>query len=274
MPVFSPAIAAIPNPGSFWQIAQYLGIDSNMQWCLDAADIASMPSSSDQTWLNRGASSLNWIRGGSTSASSDDPAFNGTAGDLKAATYFSFDGGDFFLQTNSGGAQPSFMQRIHADNALFAMAFWCQFASISAINGLISTFDGNTGVRGSYFRVTSGATLQLLIGRGSGGTYVLNAESAATIPTGRPVFLAVAVDEATGTGIFQIDGTQESFTSTYTTPSSGTFGAAIRVGSSSGTSHRFENGNRMFGWWLRESATLTATQLMALYKRSRMRPGF
>jgi hypothetical protein len=273
MPVFSPAVVAIPNPGSFWAIAQYLGIDSNMQWCLDAADIASMPSSSDQTWLNRGASSINWIRGASTSASSDDPSFNGTAGDLKASTFFQFDGGDFFLQTNSGGAQPSFMQRIHADNALFAMAFWCTFASIGAINGLIATFDGNASVRGSYLRVTSGATLQLLISNAS-ATLALYQESTATIPTGRPVFIAVAVDEAAGTGIFQINGTQESFTATYSSPSSGTYGAAIRVGSSSGSSHRFENGNRMHGWWLRESATLTATQLMALYKRSRMRPGF
>ena len=263
-------VAGRKNVGTFWDIVRALAIDSNMQWCLDAADMACMRSEADQTWLNRGASSINWILGANTTpGTGDEPTFLGGPGNQSA--YFYFDGGDNFLQTNAGGAQPAFYQRVHTDNALFAFGFWCYFAQITAINGLIGNFDGNASVRGSYLRITSSGTVQLLISNAS-GTYALNAESTRVVPRMRPTFIGVAVDEANGLGLFQIDGHQESFVSTYSSPSSGTYGSAIRV-ATSGTSatHRFQAGQRMYGWWFRESATVTPAEMMAFYVRSRRR---
>lgn len=267
-----PIIRASKNVGTFWDIARHQAINANMQMCIDLGDAACIATAADQTLVNQGVagSSPNLTLGIDTSGGTDDPAYFGTPGARSANERLIFDGGDFCRQTNPGGAQIAWIQRMHADNAIFAMAFWCYFAQISAINGLFSTFDGNASVRGTYFRVTAAGNLQLLISNGS-GSLALNVQTTAVIPIGRPVFLAVAVDEAAGTGLFQIDGSQESFVSTYSSPAGSTYGSALRMFSNSGTTHRFQAGNAVYGFWIRESSTLTPAEMMVLYVRSRRR---
>lgn len=100
-------IGAGPGPGGGLQ-------DEIPSTCfhLDATDADSYPGSG-QTWANliaspadgSGQTDFDVWRGGSSSASTDDPTFNGTAGD--SAAYWSFDGGDFFRCTLSAANQPT-----------------------------------------------------------------------------------------------------------------------------------------------------------------------
>lgn len=265
-------IGARKNVGTWWDVIRQLTLNGNMQWCFDTADIGCIATAADQTWVNRGVagSTPNLTLGIDTGSSTDDPAYFGTPGGQSAAERFYFDGGDFFRQTNPGGAQPAWVQRLHKDNALFAMGYWCYFTQLSAIHGCFATFDGNTSVTGTYFRVNSNGKPALLIGNGS-GTIALNVECSRPVLLSKPCFFGVAVDEASGTGFFQVDGHQESFTSTYSSPSGGSYGAALRVCSSSGTTHRFQAGNAIFGLFVRESSTMTPAEMMAFYDRSRRR---
>lgn len=263
------------NPGTFWQILQNLGLDGNMQWCFDAGDIASFATAADQTWVNRGVSSpaRDLTLGIDTGASTDDPAFVGTPGGLTGGEYFLFDGGDFFRITSPASSAPAWVQSLHQDNAVWALGMWVQLASLSSAQGLFGTFDGNTASRGVYVRVETSGQLRLWVGNGS-GSYALAITSTAAIPTGRPVFVGVTLDEAAGTGTMQIGATQESFTSTYTSPTASNSSAPIRVGSNTGTGSRILSGGRLHGLWLRSGTATSAADMMAFYARSRQRFGF
>jgi hypothetical protein len=117
-------IGAGPGPGGSLQ-------DEVASTCfhLDATDAASY-SGSGQEWLNLidtpadGTSKTDhdmW-RGSSSSSSTDDPTFNGTAGD--PAAYWSTDGGDQFYYKLS--TIPGFLGNIH--KTAQSEGFWMAFA--------------------------------------------------------------------------------------------------------------------------------------------------
>lgn len=115
-------IGAGPGPGGGLQ-------DEIPSTCfhLDATDADSYPGSG-QTWANlidtpadgSGQTDFDVWRGGSSSASTDDPTFNGTAGD--SAAYWSFDGGDYFLSTAGSSQSPGFLNELH--KTWQANGFW------------------------------------------------------------------------------------------------------------------------------------------------------
>lgn len=133
-------IGAGPGPGGGLQ-------DEIPSTCfhLDATDADSYPGSG-QTWANliaspadgSGQTDFDVWRGGSSSASTDDPTFNGTAGD--SAAYWSFDGGDFFRCTLSAANQPTLWKNMGKSNSdgVFWFAAAIRTSGASAINRLLS----------------------------------------------------------------------------------------------------------------------------------------
>lgn len=90
-------------------------VDSSCVYDLDATESASY-GGSGQVWNNlvtspadgSAQSVYNYNRGASSSSSTDDPTFNGTAGDN--AAYWSTDGGDKF--TSANGSTPTFINNL------------------------------------------------------------------------------------------------------------------------------------------------------------------
>ncbi|QQG36910.1 MAG: hypothetical protein HYS17_03825 [Micavibrio aeruginosavorus] len=91
------------------------GVLASTVFDLDAT-IAASYGGSGQTWANLTAApadgsaktAYDFYLGATSSAASDDPAFNGTPGD--SAAYFSVDGGDFW---RLAGAKPDFLDALH-----------------------------------------------------------------------------------------------------------------------------------------------------------------
>jgi hypothetical protein len=138
-------IGAGPGPGGSLQ-------DEVASTCfhLDATDADSY-SGSGQTWANlidtpadgSGQTAFDVWRGASSSASTDDPTFNGTAGD--SAAYWSFDGGDFFRCTLSAANQPALWKNMGKSNSdgVFWFAAAIRSGGASATNRLFSTFQSS-----------------------------------------------------------------------------------------------------------------------------------
>jgi hypothetical protein len=93
-----------------------LGLNTNLNLVLDAADLRSYDGSS-QTWTDATGQGNNFFRGTTSGAEATDPTFVGTAGGPTEGTYFSFDGGDGFQQS----AAHTFPANWHKDNGAFTM---------------------------------------------------------------------------------------------------------------------------------------------------------
>lgn len=115
------------------------------------ATISASYSGSGQTWANLctapadGAAQTDYdvYRGASSSATTDDPTFNGSAGD--PAAYWSVDGGDFF---DLIGSNTTFLNNLHKTTG--GQDFWAaiclRFGSITNNQSLWATQDQNAGI--------------------------------------------------------------------------------------------------------------------------------
>lgn len=99
-------------------IVTSLGLSSNFVLCLDAGDISSY-SGSGQTWSDVSGNSNSFFLGASSTVTTDDPTFTGTAGQALDTTYWSFDGGDCF----SDNGTLSFADNWHNASANWTFLF-------------------------------------------------------------------------------------------------------------------------------------------------------
>jgi hypothetical protein len=111
-----PSLASGNPAPSYLNILGRLGLTTGLQLCLDPGERASYPGSG-QTWTDRSGQGNDYFRGADNTATTDDPTFNGTAGNLSASEYFSVDGGDYFTQT----ADQSFADNWRQNNAAFSI---------------------------------------------------------------------------------------------------------------------------------------------------------
>jgi hypothetical protein len=223
---FSPAIL-YRRPATMIAAVQDLGLTSGLKPCLDASDINSY-SGSGQVWSDTSGGAYHFNRGTGSGSDSADPTFNGTAGRQSSAEYWSFDGGDFFRLAQ---ANPTWVNNLHKNNALWAFAGWMYVASLPAsAAGLFGTNEGDNFQVGAAAFVRTDGTLRVGVTKGTSGSALL-VTSAATVNTNAWNFLAGQIDEAAGTGILQVNGTQESITSTYTSPSSSAAAHTLELGS-------------------------------------------
>lgn len=100
-----------------YDIIQELGLNSGLVACWDVADLSCYSGSGDD-WVDRVDPVNNiWVRGNGIAG--QKPTFNGTAGVPTESTYWSFDGGDFFIESGL----MTFATDWHKNNGQFSFLF-------------------------------------------------------------------------------------------------------------------------------------------------------
>lgn len=246
-----------------------LGLSNNLEFALDAGAARSARSVATQ-WSDLTLNGMDFDRGTDATAEATDPTFVGFDGanNFRPSNYWSFDGGDLFEYE---GANPTWIENVHKDNAAFSFAFWAQFGDVTVSNRFISTTPGQNGF--SFF--TSGAsTGAIRLNVFNATVAVITLLTTTQHVTGVPTFSAITFDEAIGANgcCIQMNGTQEFFTSTYNLPSASAATSVVEIAGAAGA-NAFSSGSKMWqGWgW---SRALTPADLMALYLRTKGRYGY
>ncbi len=242
------------------QAIQALGLTTGLQLCLDAGDENSY--TSGQVWNDRSGNAYNFNRGSSSGAEGSDPTFNGTAGQLSGNEFWSFDGGDYFTL---GQANPTSINNLHKNNAVFALAAWIR------VSALDNSLFGTGPFPGILWLIRPAGVLRVNVQNGSGT--VVNMDSVAAVGTNAWTFIASVINEAAGTGLAQINSTQEVKSVSYSSPSSSNAPDAVKIGAEADNDFPLPNGSRiaMFNAW--EGTIPTAANLLAFYNLTRGRFG-
>lgn len=246
---------------------------------IDAGDAACY--STGQTLANLVASPADglsssvyaWARGASTSAGSDDPTFNGSSGGMSASEYFGVDGGDFL--SLDAASNTTFLDSVHKGAAIGTIAAWVYLVGDGAVFG---TGDSNAKP-GFYFRVHPTAPyINFTVYNGSGvcGTYQGSSAPAANSWAFVAMSFAEGVSNGsffTYNGIYSQVGSSNTFTLSYTSPSTSAAGrkaAWLDYGAASG--YAAVAGTRIaqaFVW----NRALTKAELDATFNATRARYG-
>jgi hypothetical protein len=264
---FSPAILFV-RPRTMIAGIQDVGLTSGLKLCLDAGDINSY-SGTGQSWLDTSGNGYDFFRGATGASQSSDPTFNGTAGGESSAEYFSFDGGDYLTLAQ---ANPTWVNNLHKNNATFTVIFVIRLTSFGGGSigpGLMGDYKGD-GTPSFDCHVTTAGKLGLEVVR-SPTAFAIQTTSTAAMSTNAWTFLGISVNEPAGTGIFQINGTQENFTSTYSSPSSSNAGVTLKLGDYGDTLEPMTSGGRMALAAAWEGVSLSTTQMTALFENVRGR---
>jgi hypothetical protein len=243
-----------------------LGLTTNLKLCLDASDINSVASGSQTKWLDVSGNGEDFFRGVDGSASSDDPTFNGTPGGQSRREFYSFDSFDVFTYDTTN---PAWVETLHKDSAVFSAAFWVYVVDAG---GTEPAFFGTMGAAGTgvatYY---SGGTTPVFAAYNAGASALTKAAS--TVMTASAWnFMSLAFNEATGSLIFNINGTAESYSSqTYTSPSSSSASQTLQIGArgNSALASLFKTGNRIASVAIWQGTALSAANLAAIFSNTR-----
>lgn len=242
-----------------------LGLTSGLKLCLDAGDENSY--TSGQKWLDVSGGGYDFYRGAGSSSEGSDPTFNGSVGGQSSSEYWSFDGGDYFTYDTSN---ETWMENFHKNNAVITIAAWVYMASI----GNLQVIFGNNltdALIGFGFCVNSTGLLRYVVTEGHAGTPSF-VDGSLSVPTGQWSFVGLSLTEATGAGgaVFQVNGTQETVSSTYSSPSSSsaTFTTAIGIAADPPPLY-IRNGGRVADLSVWEGVALTAAELTSLYNATK-----
>ena len=250
------------------QILTTLSLTTNLKLCLDAGDSASY--SSGQSWLDRSGGGFDFFRGATSGAEASDPTFNGSAGGLSSSEYWSFDGGDYFLYDS---AQETWMDALHKDNAIWSWCAWAYFGSVATAQAVIGDAQGVGNGVGVSVYVNSTASYKLRVH--NTGQAIDLTFATTTVSAGAWHFLAGSLNEATGANganLF-LDGTNEQFTSTYTSPAAGTATGALRLGGTGNNTSLLQSGSRLAEVAMWQGTALTPTDLTNIFNASKGRFG-
>lgn len=246
-----------------------LGLSSNLQFALDAGDADSYDAGvQTDKWLDLSGNGQDFFLGSGTGADAADPTINGTAGALSSANYFSFDGGDRFTYD---AANETWMENLHKDNATGSFCGWGYFPTTGA-EGLLGTAN-TSDADGAFLGKSSADKLNWTVRGASAG--VLSLVSTAAFNLNAWNFFGFGINEATGASGADliVNGTSQSFTSTYSSPSASAATRAFGVGARTGAGNApLLNGGRlaMVAAW---STRLTSAQLLGVFDATRRRFG-
>lgn len=239
-------------------IISRLGLTSGLKLVLDAGEAASY--TSGQSWLDLSGNGYDFFLGASNTPSTDDPTFNGTAGALTASEFWSFDGGDYFRYDS---ANEAWMGNIHKDNAKFTIIAWL-YPNVGS-NHVVLGNNGGAVTSGVGFHFGLQSDDKLFMRVANGGVGALGGTSTIGVTNAAWNFIGVTIDEAATTGAYQVNATQQAFTSTYTSPSAAAPSFTTEVGARGNASTPFPNGSRlaMVAAW--EGVALSTAQMTSLY---------
>lgn len=258
-------LAAVSPSVSMINAISSLGLLSGLQLCLDAGDGSSY-GGTGQTWMDRSGNSYNFYRGATSSPDSADPTFHGTSGNDSANEYWAVDGGDYFTlnQTN-----PAWVNNYHKNNAKFTVCGWAYLGSVSGGE----TFIGDHHDTATGFNIYATATSLGLVVRNDSGSTVLNQTTfgSGVLPANQWFFWAVSINEATGADglAFVINGSAYTYTSTYTSPSTGSAPQTLIIAAAGGGTSPMPAGSRVASLSAWEGVTLTTANLASIYAATR-----
>jgi hypothetical protein len=254
---------------------------------LDAGNSSSFPGTGT-IWANlvaspadgSGQADYDWTRG-------TGPAFNGSAGGMSAAEYFSTSGNEFFSLT-AGTSGPQFLKDMHKTGAAWTVELWIYIPSISGGNvhpffqSGVSDQGGSDNSRGVIYLDlsslnNSGGKHQIRIRRDAGGASAFAAASDAGLTTGAVCQYALSY-EADGTsflyrnGDYDPVGGNDTFTATLSTPGSANPTNTPRMGTDQSTAQSLPTGSRFYIVRV-YNAALTKAQLDQNWSANRGRFG-
>ena len=259
------ALRAASARKSLLKIIQGLGLTSNLELVLDVGDSTSYNAAvQTNKWLDTSSNGFDFFRGSGTGSDAADPTFNGSAGGLDTTEYWSFDGGDYFTYDTTN---ETWMNNLHKDNATYTLL--CVFDYPTGANQVFfSTRGANLGMN---FNMTSTGSLQITIYNATSQVN-LGVISTLSSVSGWNV-AAVSVNESAGTGVFMLNGSTETFTSTYTgtlTTSNPTVAAKIATRANAAALTAL-NGAKMAAFAAWEGTALTAQNLVDIYNQLKPR---
>lgn len=251
----------VPGAPTLYSMIVHAGLTSGLHICLDAADPASYDGSS-QTWTDRSGNSTDFFRGATSGSEATDPTFNGTSRVYTNGTYFSVDGGDYFRKA---AANSTAINNLHKNNAAFTLLWFMRTpSSFAAAPGLFGTSAGATAKLGVDIIIQSDGTLQFGAERGVGGSGALLENSTLTLSTGTDYVLGLTVDEAATTGAWYYNGSTESFTSTYTSPSASNATHTAEIFAIGNGVLPMGSGGRLYGFAVWGGTALSTANIAAI----------
>lgn len=260
-----PGLVAQPRAGassSMREIVHALGLTSGLKVLLDAGDNASYDGSS-QTWTDLSGGGYSFLRGTTSGAEGSDPTFNGTAGGRSANDYFSHDGGDLFTLNQ---AAPSWQSDMHQSGALFTMLFWNYVNNISSLAptqnfvGAGDALSAASAASAISFTASGSSLRHLSFSVNNETTLVGGGASTLAVNNNAWNMIGVALDMAAGDITFQINGSSETISASFTSPSAVSSHTPLRLGALAADAYgAVSNGCRssFAGIW---SSVLTSTQ--------------
>jgi hypothetical protein len=242
---------------SLFTLLKTAGLDSNLLVCLDAGDPKSY-SGSGQTWFNTVPSPLTDFYLGSTSGSDAyDPSFVGSVGSPDA--YFNMPSAGVFVETTAGWGDDEFVKNAFA----YTVAF---IVSIPSTPSTTQNFYaiGNTTPPYGRLGVNSGPNLTYFLDPTSGGSSRTTAGTT-SVPINQQVFLAGSISSVASSTIFQVNGTQQTVSTTISdSNTSGASGpSAIGRWANDAAFQPILANTKIFGF-LVWSTNLSASQLTSL----------
>lgn len=253
---------------SLYETLRNLHLTDNLKLCLDAGDRRSFEGGGD-TWRDLSGGGYDFYRGSGTGSDAADPTHNGVSGRRTRDEYFSFDGGDWLTLAQSN---PTWVNNLHKDNAKYTIASW--FYTPNTATGLTETILGNaaTGV-GAIFGVGLVADGDLGMATLNGTTTSRITTASARLVSAQWNFLAASVDEGASSGVLQINGTQEAFSFSYTSPTAADAEFTVRIADNGNGVRPFKVSDRLGNLAAWEGVALSSAQLTAIYGASRARYG-
>ena len=262
MPI--PIVAPVLNNNSRTLLGMIhnLGLSTSLNFVLDAADTRSYDGSS-QTWTDP-VSANNFFLGADVTATATDPTFNGTAGLATEATYFSFDGGDYFTETTTH----TFADEWHKNNGAFTIV-----ALLYATNGASSRFIfGNTDGSGTDgIGIGFDSTEKVFVAHPPTNASTEIIGPAATALTADSWnFVALSFDEATTTARFHTNSVVDSVSMTASTATDANPNV-LRIGATGAATFPLGSGERLAGiaGWSTAISEASVTNLYNLLKARR-----
>jgi len=241
MPAFIGSRAALlARPRlSVQDIANAVGLTPAL--ALDAGASASYPGAG-QTWTDLSGNARHFVRGANDAPSTDDPTFNGTAGQLSASEFWSFDGGDFFTKATANGA---FFNGLHKG----AAEWWWVMAYYAIAGGAQQALIATKGDAGSSIGVriiqTALDVVSVVVANGSTNTAVITTTQ--TVSTG--AWNVVGGYNAEGGGanasfVF-INEVVQTYTAAITSPSASDASQTANIAAQAGGGRPLVNGARL-----------------------------
>jgi len=253
--------------GDLLYYVRRLGLSTNCKLILDAGDSASY--SSGQSWLDRSGNGYDFFLGTTSGAEGSDPTFNGTAGQRTASEYFSTDGGDRFRYDTTN---ETWMQNIHKNNAIFSIVAWVYTPNLAGNSGIFGNVQNSTSEIGFAWYLDSSERLRFVTANGSAPCISVTSTAALTASTWTMISVGLNESVGAGGGLFSIGATQETFTSTYTSPSASNATNTTEI-LANGSGILAASGTRIAALAAWEGRMLTASEIQTLHYATRPRFG-